>query len=113
MDVVTKDLAGAAVLLVDGRTGKRDQRSVGQSSTHPRGQRAVLCAVRLIDHDEDILSLGDDRSSLWHCRVELVNRSQNGSACATRKKLAQVLPTLGLDWVGEAGALKLARNLAV
>ena len=72
VDVGAEGAERALVALVDGRAGEAQEAGVGECPAHVGGQGAVLGAVRLVDHDEDVRGLGEDGMGFplaaCHCR---------------------------------------------
>ena len=99
---------GVAVGAVDRRAGQAEQERVRQRLAHLAAEVALLRAVRLVDHHDDVAAVVEDAVGLG----ELVDRRDDDLADVLRQQPLQLLAAVGLDQVGHVGGVEGAGDLA-
>ena len=100
---------GVAVGAVDRRAGEAEQERVRQRLAHLAAEVALLRAVRLVDHRDDVAAVVEDAVGL----AELEDRGDDDLAHVLRQQPLQLAAAVGLDEVRHVGGVEGARDLAV
>ena len=99
-DVVAEHGPGVGVLKFDGRTGKTDERGVGQSVPHVAGvavDEVVLAPVRLVGDHDDVAAAGQQGVPVsLLLGEELLDRGEHHAARRDGELRPQVRPGCGL-----------------
>ena len=98
-----------AVGAVDRRAGQPEQERVRQRLAHLAAEVALLGAVGLVDHGDDVVAVVEDARRL----AELVDRRDDDLAHVLRQQPLQLLAAVGLDQVRHVGGVEGARDLGV
>ncbi len=121
VDVGAERAQRAAVLLVDRGAGEAEEAGVRQRLPHVRGEAAVLRAVGLVHHDEDVGRLGQRRvhrrtppgASRARNLLELLDRGHHRLAGRMLQNPPQVLHARSPFGIREPARGEHARDLPV
>ena len=99
-DVVAEDGPSVGVMELDGRSGKADERRIGECVAHVAGvpvDEVVLAAMGLIGDDHDVTPLGEGRVRVaFLFGEEFLNGREDDSGDVHRELVAEVGPALSL-----------------
>ncbi len=102
-------IEGIAVAAVDGRTGQPEEEGIGQRGAHLHAQVALLGAVRLVDHDDNVVPLVEHAVRLG----EFEDGRDDDLARVLAQQLLQLGAGLRLDQVGDVRGVERGADLRI